>query len=75
MSDTRPCEECGAKMEFIMGPNGKFIPAQRVKTVYVVDESSGLDKLVKLALPDVALYVSHFETCPNPGRFSKKAGK
>lgn len=65
------CRACGCPMEFLTGPNGKTIPVQKVRTVYY--EADGqLHKQESedgMRLPD--LYVSHFETCSNPGRFSK----
>ena len=64
---------------FIKGPNGKAIPVQQVRTAYVSaphDETvlekahvtNGLGEKYKL------FYVSHFETCSNPGRFSGRGG-
>jgi hypothetical protein len=65
------------KIELIEGPNGKAIPAQRVRVIYIRNpDEPTLRKLDKEdgALCDngsVEIYVSHFETCPNANDFSK----
>lgn len=74
MSAPRPCRGCGMTIEQIVGPNGKPIPAQKVRTVYVartdlVGERE-LEKLESVAGSEV--YVSHFETCPNANDFSRR---
>lgn len=75
----RPCKACGMKIEMIEGPNGKHIPAQRIRTVYQridLDHSSHLRKAdIAQAQGDPyppVLYVSHFETCPHADSFSRK---
>jgi len=55
------------EIEFIEGPNGKDIPAQRVKTVYTLVGDRRLGKLDV----DASYYVNHFETCPNASDFSR----
>lgn len=62
----RPCRKCGMTIEFIEGPNGKAIPAQRIKVVYV--RSAG--KLAKVAV-EGDVFVNHFETCPSASSFSR----
>ncbi len=84
MSDattTRPCTTCRAQIEQIRGPRGKFIPVQRVRTVYGMGpEEPGIEpRLVVVIGPqqadDIApLYVSHFETCPDAGQHSRPRG-
>ena len=73
MSEPRPCKRCGMKIEMIEGPNGKAIPAQRVRVVYDRVKTESGETLVKLDFggAEMALYVSHFETCPNAKDFSK----
>lgn len=80
---TRPCQACGCPIEMITGPNGKAIPVQRVRTIYTKPRASqetavlqpDTERLDKLHMPAVTviadLYVSHFETCSDPGRFSR----
>ncbi len=79
----RPCHACGMTIEFITGPNGKAIPAQKIKTIYRRRDpetgDSRLDRLEKVEPSDLfssesSFYVSHFETCPNAGEFSRKTG-
>ena len=70
----KPCEACGAKIVFIFGPNGKRIPAQKVRLLYVVDETG--DHLTKLreqvaGIPTY-VYISHYETCPSPEQFKQR---
>ncbi|MEE8240124.1 MAG: hypothetical protein V3R16_02550 [Nitrospirales bacterium] len=67
----RPCKVCGMSIEMIEGPNGKVIPAQKIRTVYRgVIEPNGDWKLHKQELPEAeAYYVSHFETCPQASQF------
>lgn len=71
------CRACGAKIEFITGPSGKTIPAQRVRSVYFL-KSKGRDDAIVTHLEraegfsDERLYISHFETCPDASRFSRK---
>ena len=70
------CEKCGCPMEFIMGPNGKAIPVQKVRTAYISaphDETVLEKGIVTNTLGEKykIFYVSHFETCSDPGRFSR----
>lgn len=67
----RPCRRCGMSIVFV--PNhetGNQLPAQRIRTVYQRVGGS----LQKLEL-EGELYVSHFETCPKPGEFSRRKGR
>lgn len=68
----RPCRRCGMTIEFIEGPNGKNIPAQKVRTVYYRNERMRLSKLDTDGDDGMELttYVSHFETCPKAADFS-----
>ena len=70
----QPCKSCKMPIEFVMGPNGNPIPTQRVRTVYELLELEGEQKLVKLERPKDApqLRVSHFETCPDAKRFTRR---
>lgn len=69
-----PCRACGCPIEKILGPNGKFIPVQKVRTVY--SYVNGWDSMKKALASSKEepfdYYVSHFETCSDPGRFSKR---
>lgn len=69
--NTRPCRACGMPIRFVEGPNGKRIPAQRIRTVYVL--GGGLFDQPRLEVSDVGeSYVSHFETCPSANQFSQR---
>ena len=68
----RPCRACGCPIEFIMGPNEKEIPVQKVRSVYALNPDAGEKpdgRLSKVAILKWDHYVSHFETCSDPGRF------
>ena len=71
MSDTRACRKCGMKIEFRVGPNGKILPLQRVRSVYVLDQGGQVDNANAAHAGAEAIYVSHFETCPNASDFSR----
>lgn len=67
----RPCKLCGMKIDFIEGPAGVAIPAQKIRTIYRLrPASTSLEKFEQVEPADY--YVSHFETCPNAGAFSRK---
>lgn len=78
LKDREQCRACGCPIEFIYGPGGRSIPVQRVRTVYRYVENGERAALEKLTFrpgddghkPE--LYVSHFETCSDPQRFSRK---
>lgn len=74
MSAPRPCRACGMTIEMIAGPNGRAIPAQRVRNVYRRVEPLIGEGLERVDVPrDVDLYVSHFETCPKASEFRRRA--
>jgi hypothetical protein len=67
------------EIEFIRGPAGRAVPAQRVRRVYVAElpadgglqpELQALEVVERARREGVAVYVSHFETCPKAGEFS-----
>jgi hypothetical protein len=58
------------KIEMLEGPNGKMIPAQKIRTVYVLQESTGKLETTR-PLGGGSTYVSHFETCPKASSFTK----
>ena len=71
----RPCKGCGMTIEFLVGPNGKVIPVQRIRTVYSPNAEGALVNVSKLWEGSIivragAYYVSHFETCPRAPEFS-----
>lgn len=70
--EERPCRACGMKIEFRIGPNGKPIPLQRVRSVYALQADGSLLKVCdEQAARGEPVYVSHFETCPKASSFSK----
>lgn len=73
------CRSCGAEIEFIDGPNGRPIPAQKIRTVYRRVTANTEARLLKVEIFDTPtnepvgdLWISHFETCPDASRFSRK---
>lgn len=64
----RPCRACGMQLEFLLGPNGRVVPLQRVRQVYA-RESGATDRAVSFGSGE--LFVSHFETCPKASSFSR----
>ncbi len=78
MGELVTCEACGCRFEFIRGPGSALIPVQKVRTVYRLDTGRRLEKVPvqhTLADPHGALYVSHFETCSDPARFSRRSSE
>lgn len=72
MGERKTCPACGCKFEHIIGPNGTAIPVQKVRTIYYVsDDVEVAGVLQKVPTPPGSLYVSHFETCSDPKRFSR----
>ncbi len=67
----RPCEACGAPLLFVRGPRGRFIPldASPARQVYRVQLDLAGEPIAE---PVEAFFVSHFSTCPEPGRFSRR---
>jgi len=76
--EARPCRACGMEIEFYLGPGGRYLPLQRVRNVYVKRDPLQGGSIEALDRPAdaEALFVSHFETCPQANRFSgKKEGR
>ena len=71
--EARPCRACGMPIEFREGPDGRVIPLQRVRTVYAMTAPlfGGVVRRLEDDPNDEARFVSHFETCPHAGHFSK----
>ena len=70
---TKVCEACGAKMYMAIGPNDRVIPLVKVRAFYVRMPGESEPRVVKATIFDsTEKYVSHFETCTEPGRFSSK---
>lgn len=68
---TRKCKECGVSISFVEGESGKAIPLQRIRNVYGITQL-GKPKAKPIRPPNEnGFWVSHFETCTNPSRFSK----
>lgn len=67
------CQACGREIDFLKGPNGRMIPTQRVRSAYVVELTgeAGEPVLVKIGEGE-ELRISHFETCTDPERFSRR---
>jgi len=72
------CSACGAKLVLLKRmESGRIIPSQRVTKVMALqpDLAGGDPQLVDVqnARNGDHLYISHFQTCPFPERFSRKA--
>lgn len=62
------CKACGVKLEFKKSAQtGKILPLQRVMNVYFLEGGQA-----RAGSREVAWYVSHYETCSDPGRFGKR---
>ncbi len=71
--EPRPCKACGIKLEWFLGPKGKYIPVQKVKVVYIVVRDLTGQRILQ-PWPGAAgedVRISHFEGCPQADRFSK----
>lgn len=69
MVETRACEACSAAIFFVEGPNGKKIPLDFAsnKHIYVVAPDINGEQRATHVVGGV--YISHFRTCRDPGRF------
>jgi len=55
--------ECGAEIEFGLGPKGNRIPLEPIRHIYeLVGEN---------AVPRPGLFVNHYTTCPKAAEFRK----
>lgn len=82
----RPCKFCRAKIAFVKGPNGKSMPVQKVTMVFVEPHEPARGMEEQLATVELVVepwgkarggpfYVSHFQTCPDAAKASKKEKK
>lgn len=70
---TRECAACGATMHMATSPAGALIPLTKVRTLYVRPAEINEPRVIKATIfASTEKYVSHFETCTDPARFSKK---
>ena len=73
--DARPCKACGMPIEFRPGPEGRLLPLQRVRSVYVLNDplhGGQISNATAVVSGNAeGVFVSHFETCPNASVFSK----
>lgn len=71
---SKPCTACKMPIEMREGPSGRLIPMQRVRTVYVLGRNLLGEDMQSRTASDLGgdLFISHFETCSDPGRFSRK---
>lgn len=66
------CEACGAEILLVRNKaTGNTLPLQRIRTVYTIDENERAEKMVRPASRP-SFWVSHFEICTDPARFSRK---
>jgi predicted RNA-binding protein with PUA-like domain len=57
------CQACGKEIVFLRTENGKIVPVDKETT----------DPADEYYDPRERGHVSHFKTCTDPGRFSRKA--
>ena len=70
---TQKCKACGATMHMAESPNGALIPLVKIRTLYVRPGGLNEPRVIKATIfESTEKYVSHFETCTDPGRFSRK---
>ena len=68
----KKCEACGAELTFALNPlTNKHIPLVRIpfKNVYTMVRRKGMTVAAPL---NQELWISHFENCSDPNRFSRK---
>lgn len=75
--DARKCKGCGMPIEFRIGPAGRLIPLQRVRSVYAVllPLHGGGVELWTTPAEAEGIFVSHWETCPNAAEIKRMQGK
>lgn len=66
---TRDCEACGIPIAFAVGPQGRYIPLDMAAPCYELYLGAEGERRCREA-PHV--HVSHFKTCSDPGRFSRR---
>lgn len=74
MTDTKPCSSCGKPVLWIEDQNGTKLPLNTVRVrVYVIDDQLGGWRYAadSEGVP-VLRHISHFVTCPNASKHSKK---
>jgi hypothetical protein len=74
--EIKKCRACGATMHMAEGPNGAIIPLVKVRKLYVRPNELREQRVVESTIMDsTEKYVSHFETCTDPNRFSRSKKK
>lgn len=75
--EAQTCEACGARFYFVQNEEtGKWLPVNLVRVVYAVGTGLIARKVSLPPPPQAGSYVvSHFETCSDPQRFSRQAGR
>lgn len=70
------CRGCKAEIEFVESPDGRRMPVQKVTAVYIAVVDGGgnrsLKKIPLSATYGAEYYVSHFQTCAQAERFSRR---
>jgi hypothetical protein len=72
VATAKACEACGRMIEFHESPNGRPMPVERVRNVYAMGPDGKLVTLREQPAPGAPQrFVSHFELCTDPDRFSR----
>ena len=66
MAEKKQCRACGREIEFTKSPDGKWVPVDTVGA-----QTFKRNELGEFEYAGIA-FVSHFKTCSDPSRFSKK---
>ena len=69
------CEACGIELHMTANAaTGKYLPLQKIKSVYIVQD--GVAVVVEPPKGPMETqaqrYISHFETCPDATKFSRR---
>ena len=74
MVQTTACRGCGRKVVFAVDEKGHMQCLDAVSPTYEVREAPAGSNAVPRCERSRSSYVSHFVTCPERERFSKKGG-
>ena len=76
MSEAKPCSSCGKPVIWITDQNGTLLPINvvRVRTYWADEQDRWYYDVADVPTGSPHLkFISHFVTCPNASKHSKKA--
>lgn len=71
----QPCRTCKRPIFFAEGPNGRPIPLDASAAVYTADLISVNGREVAACQKVPEAFVTHFSTCPDASKHSKRGGR